>query len=72
MALAKYLSRVETDFSKPRSQLIAAAIVVLPALITIAQKETGLALVFFSLFLVMFREGLPPGYLIIGFSWQYW
>lgn len=68
MALAKYLSRVETDFSKPRSQLIAAAIVVLPALITIAQKETGLALVFFSFFLVMFREGLPPGYLIIGFS----
>ncbi|MBO9635783.1 MAG: rod shape-determining protein RodA [Chitinophagaceae bacterium] len=68
MALAKYLSRVETDFSKPRSQLIAAGIVILPALITIAQKETGLALVFFSFFLVMFREGLPPGYLIIGFS----
>ncbi|MGN6417140.1 MAG: rod shape-determining protein RodA [Pseudobacter sp.] len=68
MALAKFLSRVETDFSRPRSQLIAAAIVVVPALITIAQKETGLALVFFSFFLVMFREGLPPGYLIIGFS----
>ncbi|HVK48993.1 MAG TPA: FtsW/RodA/SpoVE family cell cycle protein, partial [Pseudobacter sp.] len=48
MALAKFLSRVETDFSRPRSQLIAAAIVVVPALITIAQKETGLALVFFS------------------------
>lgn len=68
MALAKYLSRVETDFTKPRSQLVAAAIVIVPALITIAQKETGLALVFFAFFLVMFREGLPPGYLIIGFS----
>lgn len=68
MALAKYLSRVETDFSKPRSQLIAAALVVVPALISIAQKETGLALVFFSFFLVMFREGLPPIYLIVGFS----
>ena len=68
LALAKYLSRVETDFNKSRSHLIAAGIVLLPALITIAQKETGLALVFFSFFLVMFREGLPPGYLIIGFS----
>ena len=68
LALAKYLSRVETDFTKPRSQLIAAGIVLLPALITIAQNETGLALVFFAFFLVMFREGLPAGYLIIGFS----
>jgi rod shape determining protein RodA len=68
LALAKYLSRVETDFSRPRSQMIAAGIVILPALITIAQKETGLALVFFSFFLVMFREGLPAGYLIVGFT----
>lgn len=68
LALAKYLSRVETDFNKPRSQLIASAIVLLPALITIAQKETGLALVFFAFFLVMFREGLPAIYLIVGFS----
>jgi rod shape determining protein RodA len=67
LALAKYLSRVETDFTKPRSQLIAAAIVLAPALITIAQKETGLALVFFAFFLVMFREGLPAVYLIVGF-----
>ncbi len=68
LALAKYLSRVETDFTKPNSQLIAAGIVLLPAIITIFQKETGLALVFLSFFLVMFREGLPSGYLIIGFS----
>lgn len=68
LALAKYLSRVETEFTKPRSQLIAAGIVLLPALITIAQKETGLALVFFAFFLVMFREGLPAVYLIVGFS----
>lgn len=68
LALAKYLSRVETEFNKPRSQLIAAAIVLMPALITIAQKETGLALVFFAFFLVMFREGLPAIYLVVGFS----
>src|SRR6185503_6923730 len=53
LALAKYLSRVETDFSKTSSQFMAAAIVLLPALITIAQSETGLALVFLAFFLVM-------------------
>ncbi|MBO9563295.1 MAG: rod shape-determining protein RodA [Niastella sp.] len=68
LALAKYLSRVETDFTAPRSHLIASAIILAPAAITIAQKETGLALVFFAFFLVMFREGFPAGYLIIGFS----
>ncbi len=68
LALAKYLSRVDTDFSKTRSQLIATAIAITPAFITILQQETGLALVYFSFFLVMFREGLPAAVLIIGFS----
>jgi rod shape determining protein RodA len=67
LALAKYLSRVDTDFSKPRAQFIASAIVLFPALITVLQSETGLALVYFSFFIVMFREGLPPFYLILGF-----
>lgn len=68
LALAKYLSRQETEFHKVRSQLIAFAITLLPALLSIAQKETGLALVYFSFFLVMYREGLPASYLIVGFS----
>lgn len=68
LALAKYLSRPETDFTKTRSQLIAACITLLPAALAIMQKETGLALVFFSFFLVMYREGLPSGILVIGFA----
>jgi rod shape determining protein RodA len=68
LALAKYISRVETDFSKTSSHLMAAGIVMLPSLITVAQSETGLALVFLAFFLVMFREGLPASYLVIGFS----
>jgi rod shape determining protein RodA len=68
LALAKYISLPDMNFSKKRSQLIAAAIAIAPALITIMQKETGLALVYFSFFLVMYREGLPPTVLIIGFS----
>lgn len=68
LALAKYLSRNETDFSKPRSQLIAAGICFLPAIFSILQNETGLALVYFSFLIPMYREGLPPGYLIAGAS----
>ena len=68
LALAKYLSRPETNFERPRSQLIAAAIVLAPAAFSILQNETGLALVYFSFLIPMYREGLPPVYLIIGFS----
>ncbi|RAJ04129.1 rod shape determining protein RodA [Chitinophaga skermanii] len=68
LALAKYLSSLETDFNKLRSRLIAAAIVLIPAAIIILQDETGLALVYFSFFLVMYREGLPGILLVIAFS----
>jgi rod shape determining protein RodA len=68
LALAKYLSLTETDFTKLRSQLIASVIVLFPAALTLMQSETGLALVYFSFFIVMYREGLPSTILIIGFS----
>ena len=68
LALSKYLARPETNFEKPRSQLIAAAIILTPAAFSILQNETGLALVYFSFLIPMYREGLPPVYLIIGFS----
>jgi rod shape determining protein RodA len=66
LALAKYLSMQETDFRKPRAQMIAAAISFTPALFSILQGETGLALVYFSFLIPMYREGLPPIYLILG------
>ncbi len=68
LALAKYLSRPETDFTKTRAQFIAAAIALVPAAFSILQSETGLALVYFSFFIVMYREGLPSIILLIGFA----
>ena len=68
LALSKYLSMPETDFKKPKSQMIAAAIAFAPAVLSILQGETGLALVYFSFLIPMYREGLPPGYLIAGIS----
>ena len=66
LALAKFLSMTETNFSKPASQLIAAVISFAPAVLSVLQGETGLALVYFSFLIPMYREGLPPGYLISG------
>ena len=68
LALSKYLSRPETNFKNSRSQLIAAAIALTPAAFSLLQNETGLALVYFAFLIPMYREGLPPVYLIIGFS----
>jgi rod shape determining protein RodA len=68
LALSKYLSLPETDFSKTKSQLIAAGIALFPAALTVLQKETGLALVYCAFFIVMYREGLPSVVLVVGFS----
>jgi len=68
LALAKYLSRPETDFTKTKSQLIASGICFLPIIFSLLQNETGLALVYFTFLLPMYREGFPPIYLILGVS----
>lgn len=68
LAIAKFMARPETDFEKPRNQLIAGAIALTPAALSILQNETGLALVYFAFLIPMYREGLPAVYLIIGFS----
>ena len=66
LTLAKYLSMPEMDFRKSRSQLIAATIAFAPAALSVLQGETGLALVYFAFLIPMYREGLPPGYLVSG------
>ncbi len=68
LALAKYLSITDINLTKPRTQLIAAGISFLPIVFSIMQNETGLALVYFAFLLPMYREGLPPAYLILGAS----
>ncbi|HRO43118.1 MAG TPA: rod shape-determining protein RodA [Flavipsychrobacter sp.] len=68
LALAKFLSLPETNFQTLKHRLIGIAIAMVPSVIIILQDETGLALVYFCFFLVMYREGLPNAFLIIGFS----
>ena len=68
LALAKYLSLPETNFKKMKDRLIAVGIALAPAVLIILQSETGLALVYFCFFLVLYREGLPNAVMVVGFS----
>lgn len=67
LALAKYLSDIQTDIKRRKDQLYALLIILIPALLIIPQPDPGSALVFFALVFVIFREGLPLFYLGIGF-----
>ena len=66
LALAKYLSDIQTDIRRSKDQLYALLIIFIPALLIIPQPDPGSALVFFSLIFVIFREGLPLYYLGIA------
>lgn len=68
LALAKYLSDIQTDLKQRKDQLYALLIITIPAVLIIPQPDPGSALVFFALIFVIFREGLPLYYLAIGFS----
>jgi rod shape determining protein RodA len=70
LALAKFISRPETDFTKLKSHLIAGAMIALPAILAIGQHELGLALVYSAFIFAMYREGLPPMILIFLLSFS--
>jgi rod shape determining protein RodA len=68
LLLAKYLSDSQVFLKNTNQQLIAFGIIGLPVLLIMMQPDTGSALIFFSLFLVLNREGLPEWYLWSGFA----
>jgi rod shape determining protein RodA len=66
LALAKYLSDVQVNLKDTNRQIQALAIIFVPVIL-IAVHDPGSALIFMSLFFVLYREGLPPWYLWTGF-----
>jgi rod shape determining protein RodA len=58
LALAKYLGTLDVDIKKPTNLLIASLIILLPAVIVLLQHDTGSAIVFFALIIVLYRAGL--------------
>ncbi|WP_298330651.1 rod shape-determining protein RodA [uncultured Dokdonia sp.] len=68
LALAKYLSDIQTNIKTIKDQVRALAIIAIPALIIIPQPDPGSALVYAAFFFPLYREGLAASYLILGAS----
>jgi rod shape determining protein RodA len=66
LALARYLSSYATDINVLRTKLVATAIIFLPAILILMQNDTGSAVVYIALILVLYREGLSGYFLISG------
>lgn len=66
LAMAAYLSTIGNSLRKFNHQLVAAGLLAAPFLLIGLQPDMGSALVFLSFLLVLYREGLPGIYYIIG------
>src|SRR5690606_37282719 len=67
LLLAKYISENQNGFQTLREHVIAMGIIFLPVLFIMMQPDTGSAMIFAVLFLVLYREGFPACYLWTGF-----
>jgi rod shape determining protein RodA len=66
LALANYLTNRRQELTKLRVIVIAIGIIFLPAILTAMQPDLGSTIVFFSFFIVLFREGMSPFVFISG------
>jgi len=66
LALAKYLSKIDINFNRFSPKFVSATIIILPALLILLQHDTGSAMVFSALILVLYREGLSGNLLLLG------
>ena len=68
LALAKYLSNINSDLKRKSIQLYSFLIVLIPIFLVIIQPDPGTALIYFSFFFVLYVIGLPSIYMNI-FIW---
>lgn len=66
LALAKLMGGYTFSVDKTKDMLMALAIIIIPMLLIILQRETGSALVYLSFFLVLYREGMTGSVLFAG------
>jgi len=66
LALAAYLNSQKQDLSKLRVFMISIAVILFPAFLIVLQPDMGSAVVYFALFIVLFREGMSPYIFISG------
>ena len=65
LAVAKYLSDLNTDITKFKDQIQSFILFCIPALLILLQNDAGSTIVYAAFFFVLYREGLPKIYLTI-------
>lgn len=68
LALAKFMERPTFDLTKSKYQFQAFLILLIPVTLILLQPDTGTAMVFFSMLIMFYREGLPQSFFIVSFS----
>lgn len=68
LALASFLGKKDRNLKGLRDKIIGFIIIIIPAALIIPQPDPGSALVYSSLLLVMYREGLSGSYIFIGLA----
>jgi len=66
LALAGYLNTQRQELTRIKVVIPASAIILFPALLTALQPDMGSTIVYFALFIVLFREGLSPYIFVTG------
>ncbi|MEP1487672.1 MAG: rod shape-determining protein RodA [Algibacter sp.] len=66
LAVAKYVSDLNTDIKNFQNQIKTFIIIIIPALLVLLQNDTGSTIVYAAFFFVLYREGLPKIYLTLG------
>ena len=66
LAVAKYISDMQTNIKVLRDQIRLFIIILIPAILILLQNDTGSTVVYGAFFFVLFREGLPRVYLYLA------
>lgn len=68
LAVAKYISDLQTNIKTVKDQLKTAAIIFVPAFLILLQNDAGSTIVYAAFFFVFYREGIPQIYLLLILS----
>ncbi|NNK71627.1 MAG: rod shape-determining protein RodA [Flavobacteriaceae bacterium] len=66
LAVAKYVSDLQTNITEIKHQLRTFLIILVPAFLILLQNDAGSSVVYGAFFFVFFREGIPKLYLAIA------
>lgn len=66
LAVAKFMGTIGFRMDNLRNQFILFAMIGVPMILILAQKDTGTALVFTAFLVVFYREGMSPFLILVG------